>query len=106
MPVTLVKTKWSSGNLYFLDKNGNAIAIFDGTNNLLDIKSMKLNGTAVASTAAELNKLQGAGAAVASGTKVAHIADPSGGATVDAEARTAVNAILDALEAFGIAASV
>lgn len=35
----------------------------------------------------------------------AHIADPSGGATVDAEARTAINAILAALEAHGITAS-
>jgi len=31
-----------------------------------------------------------------------HIADPSGGATNDAEARTAINAILDALEAYGL----
>ncbi|NOY81943.1 MAG: DUF2190 family protein [Kiritimatiellaeota bacterium] len=34
-----------------------------------------------------------------------HIADPSGGATVDAEARTAINSILDALEANGILAA-
>ncbi len=27
--------------------------------------------------------------------------DPSGGSTIDAEARTAINAILDTLEAFG-----
>lgn len=32
----------------------------------------------------------------------AHIADPSGGGTQDAEARTAINAILNALENFGI----
>ncbi len=30
------------------------------------------------------------------------IADPSGGATVDAEARTAINSIIDAMEAAGI----
>lgn len=53
-------------------------------------------------TAAEINKLDGAGATVASGTQHAHVADPTGGATVDAESRTAINAILDALEAFGI----
>ena len=33
----------------------------------------------------------------------AHIADPSGGLTQDAEARTAINAILDLLEAYGLA---
>ena len=31
--------------------------------------------------------------------------DPSGGATTDAEARTAINAILDTLEAFGLHSS-
>lgn len=35
----------------------------------------------------------------------AHIADPSGGGTVDAEARTAINAILVALESFGFLAT-
>lgn len=34
-----------------------------------------------------------------------HIADPSGGGTQDAEARTAINAILDVLEAFGLVAT-
>ena len=33
---------------------------------------------------------------------VAHIPNPSGGATIDAEARTAINAILVALESYGI----
>jgi len=64
-----------------------------------------IGGTTVTSTAAELNKLDGAGAAVASGTQASKINDPSGGATQDAEARTAINAIIDALEAFGISAS-
>lgn len=40
-----------------------------------------------------------------SGTQASHIADPSGGATTDAEARTAINAILAALENVGILAS-
>lgn len=35
----------------------------------------------------------------------AHIADPSGGSTVDAEARTAINSILAALENFGFLAT-
>jgi len=38
--------------------------------------------------------------------QASHIADPSGGATVDAESRTAINAILVALENIGITASV
>lgn len=46
----------------------------------------------------------GAGA-VPAGTPVAKINDPSGGATTDSQARTAINAIIDALEAFGISAS-
>lgn len=45
------------------------------------------------------------GDVVPAGTQVAKINDPSGGATTDAEARTAINAIIDALEAFGISAS-
>lgn len=34
------------------------------------------------------------------------ISDPTGGATIDAEARTAINAIIDSLEAFGFNATV
>ena len=34
-----------------------------------------------------------------------HVSDPSGGTTVDAEARTAINSILDILEAFGFMAT-
>ena len=37
--------------------------------------------------------------------QAAHIADPTGGATTDAEARTAINAILVALENIGITAA-
>lgn len=59
----------------------------------------------ITASAAEINKLDGVGAVVASGTQAAKINDPSGGATTDAEARTAINAIIDALEAFGISAT-
>ena len=37
--------------------------------------------------------------------QAAHIPDPSGGSTVDAEARSAINAILVALEAKGVVGS-
>ena len=49
--------------------------------------------------------LRAGGKAVPSGTQVAKIADPTGGATTDTQARTAINQIIDALEAFGISAS-
>lgn len=56
----------------------------------------------VTASAAELNKLDGAGATVASGTAVEHIEDIANDANGTAIA-AAVNGILDALEAFGIA---
>lgn len=45
------------------------------------------------------------GKITADGTQAAKINDPSGGATQDAEARTAINAIIDALEGVGISAA-
>lgn len=45
------------------------------------------------------------GAATTAVTTQAHIADPSTGATVDSQARTAINSILDVLEAFGLTAT-
>lgn len=70
-----------------------------------DFVTLTLGGTQVTATAAELNKLAGAGAVVASGTQAALITDPAGGTTTDAEARTAINDIIDALQAFGIVAT-
>lgn len=43
---------------------------------------------------------------IVSGTPHVHVINPTGGTTIDAEARTAINAILVALETFGINASV
>lgn len=71
----------------------------------IDIESggaLKIAGSAVTATATQINKLVGAGATVASGTTVAAIVGVSGGAVIDAEARTAVNSILTALRAWGI----
>ncbi len=45
------------------------------------------------------------GKIVAAGTQAAHIANPTGGTTTDAEARAAIAAILAALEGVGITAS-
>lgn len=80
--------------------------IFAGTDSVpvLDVTSLKIGGTAVTATAAELNKLDNAGAVVASGTQAALIADATGGTTTDAEARAAIASIIDALQAFGIVA--
>ena len=47
-----------------------------------------------------------AGSAVAAGTQAAKINDPAGGVTNDANARTTINLIIDALEAFAISAPV
>ncbi len=45
-----VSTKWSSGNLQFLDSSGNVIATFDAANRKLTALSMVGNGAAVAET--------------------------------------------------------
>lgn len=58
----------------------------------------------VTATAAELNKLDGAGAVVPSGTEESLISDIATDANGTAIA-TAVNALIDALQAFGIVAT-
>ena len=65
---------------------------------------IEINGEALTATAAELNLLSGAGAAVASGTQVANIADITNTAN-GTEIATAVNSILDALLAYDIMAA-
>ena len=57
-------------------------------------------------------RIRGAGSAAAIGflgatpaARQAHVADPSGGATIDAEARSAINSILSTLETFGLHAT-
>jgi hypothetical protein len=60
--------------------------------------------TAVTASPVEINKLDGAGAVVASGTQASKITDLANDATGTAIA-TAVNAIIDALEAFKISAN-
>lgn len=65
MPHTNVTSNWVDGDLYFKDKSGNTIAIFDGTNSVLDIKTLKLNGSSVNVTATEINALDASAANVA-----------------------------------------
>ena len=71
--------------------------------NGLDVKASAFVRQTTA-TPAEVNKLDGAGAVVASGTPVAHIVDLANDANGTAIA-TAVNKIITALETFKIAAS-
>ena len=64
--------------------------------------ALLLDGAPLTASADEINKLEGAGETIASGSAVAHIDAPSGGSTIDAEARSTIESILTALEAFGI----
>lgn len=68
--------------------------------NLDDVNVTPISG--LIATTTELNKLSGVGAIVSSGTTQTHVADPSGGATQDAEARLAINDILASLEEFKV----
>lgn len=62
-------------------------------------------GDALVVRAKDGGVVKGQATAGATPAQAAHIADPAGGATQDAEARTAINAILAALENAGITAS-
>lgn len=84
-------------------------AIVAGANKNVDvlaIADLKLGagaGTSITATAIEINKLASAGAKVASGTQQAHVANISEvEAVMSAAERQAFNAVLTALEAFGI----
>jgi hypothetical protein len=80
--------------------DGDSLALTDLTASAAELNT--LDG--ITATVDELNLLAGAGAAVASGTAHAHIADIANDADGTAIA-TAVNGILDVLEAFGEAAT-
>lgn len=107
--VTPAKTNTTTAGVSQASK----IAVLGASKNL-DVLGLPVGGlkigvaaseVALTPTAAEFNKLAGTGATLASGTQHAHVADPAGGATVDAESRTAIGLIFDALEAFGINAA-
>ena len=77
-----------------------ALAFLAATNSAEQLVAMTISATTD-----EINKLSGAGEIVASGTEQPHVDDPVGGSTIDLEARTAINEIIDSLEAFGITAT-
>ena len=74
---------------FFLGVNQDAFAFRESGVSSLTARNAK---TSLVGVINEIN--------AAVGTQSANIADPSGGATIDAEARTAINAILDVLETF------
>jgi len=82
------------GNNFVFEKN---LRILDGRN----IQVGRTTGTTIGLSASEKVSLHGATPIIQS----SKINDPSGGATQDAEARTAINAIIDCLEAKGLSAS-
>jgi hypothetical protein len=65
-------------------------------------QALMIDNVEVTASAAELNKLVGSGAKVASGTVGTAIAAPTGGATIDAQSRTAITSIIAILGAFGL----
>lgn len=70
--------------------------------------STSADDVSVAAGGVDRLRLNGTGVGFFAATPVAqqaHVNDPSGGATVDAEARTAVNSILDILQAYGLMAA-
>ena len=75
----------------------------NGTITLADAVNIALN----TSTGTKIGTSTGQKVGFLNATPVARqskISDPSGGATVDSQARTAINSIIDALEAFGFTA--
>ena len=102
--IAKVRSYWDDGDLVFTQLDGTEIARFDESAGTLDIASLAIDGTAVTATAVEINKLASAGAAVASGTQAAVIADIATDADGTAIA-AAVNALIDAVQAFGIVAT-
>ena len=78
---------------YIFQKN---IQIFDGRN----IQLGRTNGTKMGTATAQLLGFYG----VTPVDQPATISDPSGGGTVDTQARTAINALIDRLQELGLIA--
>ena len=69
-----------------------------------DPRQIEVIKKAVGDTLPQL-RVEKFGVALAPVNRQAHIDDPSGGGTVDTESRSAINDILDTLEAFGFNAT-
>jgi hypothetical protein len=85
--IAKVKSQWDDGDLVFTNFEGTEIARFNAEEETLEIKKATLNG-----------------ASIASGEQVALIADIGEEAT-GAQIATAVNALIAAVQAFGIVAT-
>jgi hypothetical protein len=93
----------ASGNVIF-NESGNAysdVRIEGDTDASLVVVDASENSVSIGSVSTSKFGVLGA-APIAQRT---HVADPSGGATVDAEARSAINSILSTLELFGFHAT-
>ena len=133
MPAMNISTDWVGGNLVIYDKAMNIIATINGTTGVFALPTggLTVNGTAIGSaviagvtaTAAEINKLGGAGDIVASGTQNLNLialkanyvkTDIDDAGAIDGTELAVVlnllaariNALDVCLEAFGINASV
>jgi len=96
------KVQYNGSVLEYVDDNGDVIFSIDPVNRKLSVPSGST--FANAGTAAHTGTQVGFYGAtpVVQGT---HVADPAGGATVDAEARTAINAISLVLSNLGLTAA-
>lgn len=97
----------AGGSFIITDELGNELFRVTAAGDAVKVGGVTIDGdslavTGLTATAEELNLLAGAGEVVASGTPHAHIADIANDAT-GTQIATAVNAVLDALEAFAIA---
>lgn len=93
------------GAFIVTDELGNELFRVTAVGDAVKVSGLAIDATTavpgLTASAAELNKLDGAGAVVASGTAHAHVADIANNAT-GTQIAAAVNGIFDALEAFGI----
>ncbi len=96
------------GSFIITDELGNELFRVTATGDAVKVGGVLIDATTavpgLTASAAELNKLDGAGDVVASGTAAAHIADLGNTAT-GTQIATAVNALIDVVEAFGQAAA-
>ena len=76
MPVTKIKTKWTSGNLVFTDNDGTALMTIesDGTFNVANAGKLEVGGVGIDATPAELNTVNDESLAATDGLQRFHMA--------------------------------